>query len=48
MNDNRQLLTDLVVTVKTIAPEIDDVKLSLRIEEVLSNYKSQLRSQQDQ
>ena len=48
MNDNRQLLTDLVVTIKTIAPEIDDVKLSLRVEEVISNYKSQLRSQQDQ
>ena len=40
MNDNRKLLDELVVNIRTLDQGIDEVQLSLRIEQVLSGYTS--------
>lgn len=47
MNDTARLMNDLEVIVSTLAPETEQDKLYIRLEEVLSNYKIHRKSLKD-
>ena len=44
MNDNSRLMNDLNVIVSTLCPDTDLINLSIRLEEVLSNYNISRKS----
>lgn len=44
MNDNRKLINDLVVNIMTSFPETDEVKLTIRIEEVIGNFNAESKT----
>lgn len=46
VNDTARLANDLQVIVSTLAPDVEMDKLVIRLEEVLSNYEIQRRTQQ--
>lgn len=47
INDTARLANDLLVVVSTLAPDVDMQVLPVRLEEVLSNYEIQRRTQKD-
>lgn len=47
INDTARLMNDLEVIVSTLAPETEQDKLSIRLEEVLSNYEIHRKSLKD-
>lgn len=44
MSDNRKLINDLVVNIMTTFPETDEIKLSIRIEEVVGNFTAEMKT----
>lgn len=44
MNDNRKFINNLVVNVKTLFPDLDESKLMIRVEEVVSNFEVEVKS----
>lgn len=44
MSDNRRLINDLVVNVMTAFPETDEVKLAIRVEEVVGNFIAEAKT----
>ena len=44
MNDNRKFINDLVVNVKTLFPELNETKLMVRVEEVVSNFEVEIKN----
>ncbi|WP_246141247.1 site-specific tyrosine recombinase/integron integrase [Bacillus marasmi] len=46
-NDTARLANDLKVTVSTLVPDVEMMKLEVRLEEVLSNYEITRRSEKD-
>lgn len=44
MNDNRKLITDLVINIMTSFPSTDEVKLAIRIEEVVGNFNAESKT----
>lgn len=47
MNDNRKFINDLVVNVLTLYPDMDEVKLMTRVEEVVANFDAVAKSNKD-
>ncbi|MFZ7945669.1 site-specific tyrosine recombinase/integron integrase [Neobacillus sp. 19] len=47
INDTARIANDLLVVVSTLAPDVDMQVLPVRIEEILSNYEIQRRTQKD-
>lgn len=44
MNDNRKFINDLVVNVKTLFPDLDESRLMVRVEEVVSNFEVEIKT----
>lgn len=44
MSDNRKLINDLVTNIMTIFPNTDEVKLAVRVEEVVGNFNAEMKS----
>lgn len=47
MSDKARILNELEVSVSTISPSIDTIKLKIRLEEILDNYSIQSKSQKE-
>lgn len=44
MSDNRKLINDLTVNIMTAFPETDEVKLTIRVEEVVGNFDARMKT----
>lgn len=44
MSDNRKLIEDMVINLTTLYPELDEVKVSIRIEEVVARFNAELKT----
>lgn len=44
MSDNRRLINDMVVNLTTLFPELDEIQLSIRIEEVVARFNADLKT----
>lgn len=44
MTDNRKLISDLTTNIMTIFPDTDEVKLTVRIEEVVGNFDAKIKN----
>ena len=47
MTDNRKLINDLVVNIMTTFPETNEVKLTIRVEEVVGNFDAKIKTGDD-
>lgn len=47
MTDNRKLISDLTTNIMTIFPDTDEVKLTVRIEEVVGNFDAKIKTNDD-
>lgn len=44
MSDNRKLINDMVVNLTTLFPDLDEIQLSIRVEEVVARFNAELKS----
>lgn len=44
MSDNRKLINDMVVNLTTLFPGLDEIQLSIRVEEVVARFNAELKS----
>lgn len=44
MSDNRKLINDMTTNLMTLFPELDEIQLSIRVEEVVARFNAELKS----
>lgn len=44
MSDNRKLINDMVINLTTLFPDLDEIQLSIRIEEVVARFNAELKT----